>query len=141
MESFMKTISDQHDEIHQLKEKLWSQHVTLDNQHTLIHGLQLQISNMKSEQERNLQNMKSEKELNLLNMKSEQDLILQNLKREQELNLQNMKNEQESNLQIMKSEQELKIELQRVQLEHLQKLISEMKSKLQNILQYNIKIA
>jgi len=84
MESFMKTISDQHDEIHQLKEKLWSQHVTLDNQHTLIHGLQLQISNMKSEQELNLQNMKSE--------------------------------------------QKFKIELQRVQLEHLQKLISEMKS-------------
>ena len=89
MESFMKTISDQHDEIHQLKEKLWSQHVTLDNQHTLIHGLQLQISNMKSEQELNLQNMKSE--------------------------------------------QELKIELQRVQLEHFQKQISELKSNLQKI--------
>ena len=68
MESFMKTISDQHNEIHQLKEKLWSQHVVLDNQHTLIHGLQLQISNMKSEQELNLQNMKSEHELNLQNM-------------------------------------------------------------------------
>ena len=97
MESFMKTISDQHDEIHQLKEKLWSQHVALDNQHALIHGLQLQISNMKSEQKLNLQNMKSEQELNLQNMKSEQ---------------------------------ELKIELQRVQLEHLQKQISEMKSKI-----------
>ena len=67
MESFMKTISDQHDEIHQLKDKIWSQHA-------LIHGLQLEMLDMKSEQQ-------------------------------------------------------LKIELQRVQLEHLQKHISEMKSK------------
>merc|ERR1712135_260430 len=72
----MKTISDQHDEIHQLKEKLWSQHVTLDNQHTLIHGLQLQISNMKSEQELNLQNMKSEQKLKIKKVKWELQVLL-----------------------------------------------------------------
>ena len=65
MESFMKTITDQHNEIHQLKEKLWSQHVALDNQHALIDGLKSQIANMKSEQVLNLQNMKSEQELNI----------------------------------------------------------------------------
>ena len=68
MESLMETISDQHDEIHQLKDRIWSQNA-------LIHGLQLEMLNMKSEQQ-------------------------------------------------------LKIEVQRVQLEQLQKHISEMKSKI-----------
>ena len=74
MESLMKTISDQHDEIHLLREKVWSQRVALDNQqvmlnnqnslignqHALIDGLQTQISNIQREHRVQLEHLQKQ---------------------------------------------------------------------------------
>ena len=48
MDYFIKSIDKNYNEIHQMKEKLWSQHIMIDNLHSMVEDLRSLIGKQQS---------------------------------------------------------------------------------------------